>query len=93
MWGTFDIWNGQAHSNNSSATANKLFECVWLFCGVGAYRVNWAEIYPTETPILKELGILKENLEFALFKLQLQSTLKKFVPEHLWKIIWIIYQK
>ena len=28
--------NGQTHSNNSSAFANELFECVWLFCGVGA---------------------------------------------------------
>ena len=24
------------HSNNSSATADKLFQCVWPFCGVGA---------------------------------------------------------
>ena len=28
--------NGQTHSNNSSATANEFFECVWPFCGVGA---------------------------------------------------------
>ena len=28
------------HSNNSSAVADELFECVWPFCGVGAYRVN-----------------------------------------------------
>ena len=27
--------NGQTHSNNSSATADELFECVWPFCGVG----------------------------------------------------------
>ena len=27
--------NGQTHSNNSSATADELFQCVWLFCGVG----------------------------------------------------------
>ena len=32
--------------------------------------INRAEIYLTETPILKEVGILKENLEFALLKLQ-----------------------
>ena len=25
--------NGQTHSNNSSATADKLFECVWPFVG------------------------------------------------------------
>ena len=28
--------NGQTHSNNSSAFVDELFECVWLFCGVGA---------------------------------------------------------
>ena len=28
--------NGQTHSNNSSATAKKLFECVCLFCGIAA---------------------------------------------------------
>ena len=32
--------NGQTHSNNSSTTADKLFEWVWPFCGVGAERVN-----------------------------------------------------
>ena len=26
--------NGQTHSNNSLATADELFECVWPFCGV-----------------------------------------------------------
>ena len=28
--------NDQTHTNNSSATADELFECVWPFCGVGA---------------------------------------------------------
>ena len=28
--------NRQTHSNNSLAFADGLFECVWLFCGVGA---------------------------------------------------------
>ena len=32
--------NGQTHSNKSSATADDLFECVWPFCRVGAYRVK-----------------------------------------------------
>ena len=27
---------GQTHSNNLSAVADELFECVWTFCGVGA---------------------------------------------------------
>ena len=32
--------NGQTHSNNSSATAKEMFNCVWLFFGVGAERVK-----------------------------------------------------
>ena len=28
--------NGQTHPNNSLEIADKLFEHVWLFCGVGA---------------------------------------------------------
>ena len=28
--------NSQTHSNNSSAFADELFECVWPLCGVGA---------------------------------------------------------
>ena len=32
--------NGQTHSNHASAKADKLFECVLPFCGVGTYRVN-----------------------------------------------------
>ena len=28
--------NGQTHSNNSSAVADELFECVWPFCEVCA---------------------------------------------------------
>ena len=30
------LQNGQTHSNNSLATADGLFECVWPFCGVCA---------------------------------------------------------
>ena len=33
--------NGQTHSHNSSSKADKLIECVWPFCGVGAQRVKW----------------------------------------------------
>ena len=33
--------NGQTHSDNPSRQfANELFECVWTFYGVGAYRVK-----------------------------------------------------
>ena len=36
--------NGQTHSYNLSAIAGELFECVWPFCGVGAYRVKFSLI-------------------------------------------------
>ena len=32
--------NGPTHSNNSSAKADELCECVWPFLGVGSWRVN-----------------------------------------------------
>ena len=32
--------NGQTHTNNSSARADEMFECVWPFCGVGTSRVK-----------------------------------------------------
>ena len=40
---TISLWsttpqNGQTHLKNSSPTGDKLFECVWPFCGVGAYK-------------------------------------------------------
>ena len=31
--------NGQTQSNNSSANADELFECVWPFCRIGAQKV------------------------------------------------------
>ena len=31
---------GQTHSNDSSTVVDELFECVWPFCGVGAWRVK-----------------------------------------------------
>ena len=32
------LQSGQTHSNNSSAKADELFECIWPFCGVGAFQ-------------------------------------------------------
>ena len=32
--------NGQTHSNNSSAFADELSECVWPFCRAGVWRVE-----------------------------------------------------
>ena len=37
--------NGQMHSNNLSTVVDELFECVWPFCGVGAWRVSFC--WPT----------------------------------------------
>ena len=34
------LQNGQTHPNNSLATTDELFECVWPFCRIGAERVN-----------------------------------------------------
>ena len=31
--------NGQTHSNNLMVVDNKLFDCVWSFCGVGAHNI------------------------------------------------------
>ena len=39
--------NSQTHSNNLSAIANELLECVWPFCGLGIYRVNCLITDPT----------------------------------------------
>ena len=33
--------NGQTHWNNLSTVADELFECVWSFCGIGAWRVKF----------------------------------------------------
>ena len=35
-----NLQNGQKHSNNSSAIADKLFDCVCTFYGVGAEGFN-----------------------------------------------------
>ena len=32
--------NGQIHSNNLLAVADELFECVWPFWEIGAFRVT-----------------------------------------------------
>ena len=37
--------NGQTHSNNLSAAADKLFECFWPFLGVGVYRVKLGKLF------------------------------------------------
>ena len=45
VWNKLPIYvqtsqNGQTHSYNLSAAFDKLFTCVWSFCGVGALRDN-----------------------------------------------------
>ena len=37
---TPNLQNGQTHSKICREIADKLFECVWPFCGIGAYRVK-----------------------------------------------------
>ena len=49
--------NGQTHSNNLSAIADELFECVWPFCGVGAERVNIYKLLILEL-LLKSINYL-----------------------------------
>ena len=39
--------NGHTHSNNLSASADELFECVWPFCAVGGQRVKANAIHFT----------------------------------------------
>ena len=39
--------------------------------------VKWVKIYLTQISILKKVGVLKENLEFALFKLPLNNEKKR----------------
>ena len=43
MKGSLRINPSTAHSNNSSAAADKLFECVWPFFGIGALMVSSIE--------------------------------------------------
>ena len=47
--------NGQTQSNNLSAVADELFECVWSFYGVGALRVKlmYSEVYSEPCQISK----------------------------------------
>ena len=35
FWFWYWNQNSETHSNSLSAIANKLFECLWPFCGVG----------------------------------------------------------
>ena len=39
LW-ALTLQNIQPYSNNSSATANELFECLWPICGVDTERVK-----------------------------------------------------
>ena len=52
--------NGQTHLNDSLATADELFECVWPFCGVGTKTVGNLD---TTTPLVEILINLSINLK------------------------------
>ena len=61
--------NGQTHS----AFANELFECVWPFCRVGAYRVN-----------LQLTTLFKKRLRHRFFSVNFVNFFKNiFFMEHL----------
>ena len=54
--------NGQTHSNNSSdELSDKLFECVWLFCGVGTLRFNF---HISKFPNLISEQLLREKCSY-----------------------------
>ena len=53
--------NGQTHSNNLSAVADELFECVWPFCGVDTERVKIKSISISSD---NQMVILKKNVLF-----------------------------
>ena len=55
-----NLQNDQTHSNNSSAVAGELFECVWPFCGIGALRVN--SDYSSYRNYVRKVGNLSKNI-------------------------------
>ena len=66
-----------------SATASKLFECVWTFCGVGAYWVKGLDLHLE----LRRLSISEIDLENEVLKVNTQikwmsfkKKIRKFVP-------------
>ena len=61
--------NGQTHSNNLLATAKKLFECVWSFCGFGTLRAN-----TLLNNLLNNISKEKKNEFFSLDILTLTLT-------------------
>ena len=88
--------NGQTHSNNSSATADKLFEWVWPFCGVGAERVNGKinqNISQGSQTILRRCYVksflkifakfTRKHLYWSLFLIKLQVKVCNFIKETL----------
>ena len=58
--------NGQRHSNNSSAVVSELFESVWPFCGVCAYRANFQVLIHQSTSTY-EMLLLKNDEPYEAY--------------------------
>ena len=71
--------NGQTHSNNSSARADELFECVWPFYGVGA---EWVKDTNSQTNLkyVRQFDIVyfirkkQKSMTNALFSFKFDKT-------------------
>ena len=73
--------NGQTHSNNSSATADEWFECVWPFCKVGVARVKFTVI--TIIVIFLILTLLQKSIPVLSLFLEMMMIIKMwFFAQH-----------
>ena len=59
--------NGQTHSNNSSAVGDKLFECVWPFCGIGVKGLTHS--LPLKMEIINYCSDLASNFGMKFLRL------------------------
>ena len=73
------VKNGQTRSNNSSAFANELFECVWPFCRIDTYRIN-----------LQLSTLLKKRLWHRFFFMNFVNFFKNIF---LWNTSWKLLLK
>ena len=69
--------NGQIHSNNSSAVANELFECVWPLLGVGVQMLVKTKKYALQN--------LQKNWSVSIFE---RHGWRKFLDRLLYRSKW-----
>ena len=72
--------NGQRHSNNSSAVVSELFESVWPFCGVCAYRANFQVLIHQSTSTY-EMLLLKNDEPLRRKRITEWQVLKWFLSK------------